>query len=174
MIKINNKKLHDYIVTKDDLVTEIRKIAKQMDLNAEKIHEYEEKEKKITGAVKPDKELVKKGDAIAEEFNRNLVELEAIGKEIESKKMEAIPIDIINDHKALLAENEKLDRDKTKLALKVQKVKDRIIPLIHKEVKPLLEEYEDIESAKAKDGEVVFETFNYLEDFKKRFHRRQK
>jgi len=169
MITIENKKLHDLIVMKDDLVTEGRKITNQMEKNSEKIKQYENKEKKITGSVKPDEKLKAEGDALVEVFNATLKKLEEIGQSIEKEKMKAIPQEMIDEHNALLKENERLERERNKIALKVQKVKDKVIPIVQKAVKPMLNEYDDIETAIAKNGKVNITTFNYLEDFKSKF-----
>jgi hypothetical protein len=77
-----------------------------------------------------------------------------------------------DEHMQLFKDKEKLERDRNKIALKVQKIKDKVIPIIQKEVKPLLlQEYDDIETAKVKDGVVVINTFNHLEDWKAAFKR---
>ncbi len=77
-----------------------------------------------------------------------------------------------NDHLEVLKQKEKLERERNKVALKVQKIKDKVVPIIQKEVRPLLkDEYDDIETAKLKDGKIVIETFNHIEDFKKKFRK---
>lgn len=172
MIKIQNRKLHDLIVSKDDLVTEGRKITGQMEDLEKKVRSCEDKEKKITAKIEPDAELKTEGDALVEVFNNALKRLEEIGKAIEQKKIDAIPKELIAEHKGYLKQIESLERDRNKIALKVQKIKDRIIPLIQKDVKPMLEQYDDIETAKAKDGVVIIETFNHLEDWKRKFNRK--
>jgi hypothetical protein len=69
-----------------------------------------------------------------------------------------------------MTEREKLERERNKIALKVQKIKDKIIPLIRKEVKPLLKDpFDDIETAQIKEDKVVVDTFNHIEEFKKKF-----
>ena len=169
MLTIENKKVHDLIIMKDDLVTEGRKITGLMEDLEKKVRKCEDKEKKITGAIPPDPELKAKGDELVELFNKTLKEIEEIGQAIEKKKMDAIPKELLDEHKGYLKEIEQLERDRNKIALKVQKVKDRVIPIIQKEVKPLLEEYDDIETAKVKDGKVLVETFNHLADWKRKF-----
>lgn len=170
---IKNKKLHDLIVMKDVLVTEGRGMTGGLEALEKKVRICEDKEKKITGSIPPDPILKAKGDELIELFNKTLKEIEVIGKQIEKAKMDAIPKELLDEHKGYLKEIEVIERNRNKIALKVQKVKDRIIPLVQKEVKPLLGEYDDIETAKAKDGEVIVTTFNHLNDWKSKFKSRQ-
>lgn len=171
MITINNKKLHDHIVAKDLLVTEGRKISQQIEEIEIKIKRFEDKEKKITAKVELPKTLTDRGDEVTKQIMKLSDELDAIGKEINDTKLAAIPKEMKADHLKLLADKEVLERDRNKVALKVQKIKDKVVPIIQKEVKPLLGEYDDIETAKTKDGQVVINAFNYLDDFKKKFRR---
>lgn len=172
-IEIENKKLHDLIVLKDDLVTEGRKITSEIEQLERKVAVCENKEKKITGAVKPDAALKAEGDALAVVFEETLKRLNEIGTLIEKKKLEAVPKELELEHRAYLKEIEQLERDRNKIALKIQKIKDKVIPIIQKESKPFLEEYDDIETAKTKNGKVVITTFNHLSDWKRTFKSRR-
>lgn len=171
MIIIDNKRLHDYIVQKDKLVDDGRAISRQIETLEVKIKRFEDKEKKITAKIVPPVELTDKGDAMAKELERLSAELGKIADQINQSKLDAIPEEMKNEHMQLLKDKEALERDRNKIALKVQKIKDKVIPIVQKEVKPLLKEYDDIETAKVKDGKVVINTFNYLEDFKAKFKR---
>jgi len=167
MIILENKKLHDLIVMKDEFVDEGRANEKVIEGVEKKIAECEKKEKEITGAVKPPEDLEEKGNALLKELEAKAKELEKIANEIEQAKLNAIPDDLKSEHKVFMKEREILERKRNKIALKVQKIKDKCVPIIKKEVKPLLNDYDDIETAKTKDGKVVIETFNYLAEFYK-------
>ena len=169
MIEFTNKRLHDYIVEKDNLVNVGRGISREIEALEIKIRRFEEKEKRITGKVIPPKELTDKGDALVKQVTKLNEELTKIAQEINKSKLDAIPQEMIDDHKKLLKDKEILERERNKIALKVQKIKDRVIPIVQKEVKPLLGEYDDIETAKTKEGKVVITTYNHLEDFKRKF-----
>lgn len=171
MIEIENKKIADLINLKDTLVDEGRAVTVLIEKEEKKIKEFENKEKKITGSVKPDPVLKAEGDALVKVFNDTLKRLEEVGQLIEAEKMKAIPKELEAEHKACLKVKEQLERDRNKVALKIQKVKDRVIPAIQKHVKPLLKEYDDIETAKVVKGKVIIETFNHLADWKKKFNR---
>jgi len=169
MITIEGKKLHDLIVLKDSIVAEGRAKSKEIDGINIKIKRLENKEKRITSKVKPPKELTDKGDAIVKQVTKLNVELTKIANAINESKLEAIPKEMKDEHMQLMKDREVLERDRNKLALKVQKIKDKVVPVIQKKVKPLLEKYDDIETARAKDGKVEISTFNHLEEFKKKF-----
>lgn len=173
MITIENKKLFELIKTKDALVNGGRKISRDIESLEIKVKRFEEKEKRITGKVIPSKELTDRGDEIDRELQKLSKELEKIANQITKEKLDAIPQDMKDEHNKLLVEVEGLERERNKIALKVQKIKDKIIPIVQKFVKPLLSEYDDIETAKVGeiDGEVTISTFNYLEDFKAKFRR---
>jgi len=168
---IENKKLYDLIVEKDILVDSGRKISRDIDTVDMKVKRIEEKEKRITGKVVPPKMLTDLGDELVKQVIAINVRLTKIANQINDSKLEAIPEDMKNEHMQLLKDKEVLERDRNKVALKVQKIKDRVIPIIQKHVKPFLAEYDDIETAKAKDGKVVISTFNHLADFKSKFKR---
>lgn len=170
MLKLDHKKIHDFIVTKDALVNDGRKISQKIDDADKKIAEFEVKERAITSKVEV-KDLEAKGNALNDECQKKFEELQKIVKEIETTRLAAIPKDMKDAHVALMKEREELERDRNKIFLKVQKIKDKLVPLIQKEVKPLLKEYDDIETAKTKDGMVIISTFNHLQEFKNKFRK---
>ncbi len=116
--------------------------------------------------------MVAEGDLLAKGIEKTMKRLEELGQLIEKQKLDAIPEDMKLAHKAKMKEREVLERERNKIALKVQKIKDRVVPLIQKEVKPLLKEYDDIETAKTKNGKVIINTFNHLDDWKRMFKSR--
>lgn len=171
MIEIENKKIYDLITLKDTLVDEGRAITILIEKEEKKIKSCEDKEKRITGNVKPDKVLTDEGDALIIIFNKTLKRIEELGQLVEQKKLDAVPKELKDEHQISMKEKERLERERNKIALKIQKVKDRVIPLIQKNVKPMLKEYDDIETAKTKNGKVIVETFNHLADWKSKFNR---
>lgn len=173
MIEIINPIIAKHLKNKDELVNEGRKISRDIENVEIKIKTYENREKAITGKVKPDPEIQARGDKLAEEVNAKIEELNKIGKEIEAMKLAAIPAEMKAEHLALLKKKEDLERDRNKVALKIQKIKDRIIPMIQKIVKPLLkDEYDDIETAKLQGDKITIQTFNHVTDFKNKFKKR--
>ncbi len=174
MITFTHPKLYKLIEDKDVLVKEGRKISQDIEDVEREIKKLEDKEKKITAKVIPPKELTDRGDEVARQMEKLGDELNSLAQKINNSKLEAVPKDIKDAHMALLAKKEKMERERNKVALKVQKIKDKAVPIIKKEVQPLLhDEFDDIETAKLKDGKVIIETFNHLEDFKRKFRNRR-
>lgn len=179
MITLENKRVHDFIVIKDELVNQGRKISRDIEDIEIKVARFEEKEKKITAKVVPPKELTDRGDEVAKQMEALGNELNEIADKINKSKLAAIPNDIKEPHLQLLKDKEKLERERNKIALKVQKIKDKIVPIVQREVSPLIRKermeqidmgkFDDIETAKTKDGKVVISTFNHLSDYIKKF-----
>lgn len=172
MLTLDNKRVHDYIVQKDLLVDEGRKISREIEAMEVKIRQFEDQERKLTAKITPPKELTDRGEVVTKELMKLTEELNSLSQKINDFKLEAVPKDIKDAHIKLLKDKEPLERARNKVALKVQKLKDKLVPIVQKELKPLLGEYEDLETAKAKDGKVIISTFNYLEDWKAKFNRR--
>lgn len=174
MIKLDNPKLYKYLKEKDELITAGRRLSHEIDKIEKKLKVFESVETKLTEAVKPE-DLIAEGDKIVEEINALSGKLQEISDKIREKKLAAIPEKMANEHRALLKKKEEKELERNKIALKVQKVKDRVIPMVQKEVKPLLvDKYDDIESATVKGGKVVINTFNHLEEWKAGFDKRNK
>lgn len=83
---------------------------------------------------------------------------------------------LIKEARELTSQIEKLEKERAKLGMKVQKVKDKVIPMVDKmkgkEI--VLGEYDDIETISLEKGEIVVNIFNHLEEFKKQFAERFK
>ena len=181
MITIENKKVHDLIVLKDKEVENGRKISRDIEVIEIKIKRFEDREKKITAKVSPPKELTDRGDEVAKQIGIWSDELDKIAKQINDSKLEAVPLDMKNDHLKLLKDKESLERERNKIALRVQKIKDKIIPVIQREVKPLLQKkrleeidmgrFDDIGTAKVKDGKIIIDEMNWLKDWITKFGR---
>jgi predicted nucleic acid-binding Zn-ribbon protein len=167
-MQITNKKIISLLTDKDLLVKDGRAISKEIEKIDVKIKKCEDKEKAITGKVEP-KELGEEAEKLKAQINELVKKFEKVSGDIFNEKMAGIPKDLETEHKDLLKLKEERERERNKIALKVQKIKDRVVPLIQKEVAPHLEEYEDIESISIKGGVAEVKTFSHLEEFKARF-----
>lgn len=173
MIEIENAKMFEWISLKEELIEDGLKVIKLMEKEDARIKSFEGQEKMITGSVKPNKELKEEGDKLIEVFNKTMKRLEEIGNAIENEKLKAIPAKLLSDHKESLKTREQLQRDLKKIENKIQKVKDRLIPLIKKTVKPLLQEFDEVDTPTLKNGKVVFTTYNLLEDYKRKLRSKE-
>ena len=99
-----------------------------------------------------------------------VVELGKLGDQIQKAKIDAIPEHMKIEHYALRGRKEELELQRNKIGLKVQKVKDKVRPMIQKACKPHLEDdFEDLETAKLAGNTVIVKKFSHLESFKKSF-----
>jgi len=167
-MQITDQKIVKLLTDKDELVKLGRETSKKLEKLEYKIKILEDREKAITAKVEPVK-LGDRAEALKKEINDKIKEFEKIASDIVKEKLAAIPKDIEDKHKALLKEKEQMERDRNKIALKVQKIKDKVVPMIKKEVEPNLGEYEDLESATIKNGVVEVKKFSHLEEFKAQY-----
>lgn len=168
MLKIQNKKIIEYLKQKDILVKQGRQISADIEAVEGAIEELDKTEKEYTVKCEP-KDLMEEGTKLQNEINALIEKLQKVSEKIQDEKIASIPKEMVDKHYQLRDKKEKLERERNKIALKIQKIKDRVIPLIKKSVAPKLAEYEDIEKTEIVDDEVVVTTFNHLEEFKNRF-----
>ena len=78
--------------------------------------------------------------------------------------------ELITEGRKLTAEIEKVEKERAKIGLQIQKIKDKVIPMMT-ELKPTIckEEFDDIESVSIVNGKIEVKTFNHLEEFKKQY-----
>lgn len=167
IVKLDNPKLKDLILQKNDLVLSGRKIAEEIDLLGGSMKETENK--LIAEESKVDvSELRAELKAKAKLITDIMVEAQAIEKEIYKKIKANTPQELRDEYDALAKEKEEKERELNKIGHKVQKVKDKIIPLVHKIGKPYLEdEFEDFSTTKLdKNNEPYIEIYSKLEEWK--------
>lgn len=172
MITLENPKLYKLIEEKDALVKTGRKISSELETIEFKINKLQDKEKVITGKHQ-NKELMTKGEIARLEMERAMKAFDEIANQIHADKLAAIPQTMKDEHFALLKLRSDKEADRNKVALKIQKYKDKMIPLLKKLIKPHLGEFDDTETVEVKDGKILVTTFNYIEDFKKKFKDRK-
>jgi predicted nucleic acid-binding Zn-ribbon protein len=171
MITIDDKKLVKYLTDKDKLVNEGIATSKEIEKIELKIEKCETKEKEITAKIKP-KKLGDEAEALKQQINDLIKKFEKVAGDITKEKLAGIPKKLEKEHKDLLKLKEKKERERNKIALKVQKIKDRAIPIIQKAAKPQLKEYEDIETATVRNGFVKVKTYSRLEEWKEAFKKK--
>ena len=74
---------------------------------------------------------------------------------------------LIKEGREISEQIEKLENDRNKIALRVQKIKDKIRPFAKKIKEAELRRYEDIQSIDLLGEDIVLTTFDYLEEYKK-------
>lgn len=167
-------KLKELLEKKQELILAGREVSVEIeDLEAEmdKVDkEIQELEKTVDLS-----DLKSKSDEITEKFNRVLEEMELV-KTVTYERIKAkIPGDIITKYENLKTLKSEKEKERNKVALRAQKIKDKIIPLGQKLLKPsLTEEYDDCNGVELENGELVGTIFNHMDDFRKRYAEKQK
>lgn len=173
-IKLNSEKLKKLVTDKGLLITEGRATSEEIEKIEREMNELDEQIKQLEKSVDL-QEFHDKEKAVNETVEKAIEQMKEIQKEIYAKLKQFIPEDLGNDYDRLKKKKERLEEKRNKIALNVQKYNDKIIPLGRKLMKPFLEnEFEDYDTLRLEDGEVVCTIFSHLEDFKTRFKKNKK
>lgn len=163
---IDNPKLKELLKKKTDLVIEGREISNDIEeiSNGNDIidKEIQELESKVD---------LSEFKALAEESTKKMEALMNEATEIQQKIYDKVKAEIDPalglKYKANRDLIEELENKRNKVGLKIQKIKDKIIPITQQIAKPLLEdEFEDFGDVRLENGEVIIEIFSHLEDWK--------
>lgn len=165
-VVINDSKIKDWLEQKNDLILKGREISldiEEIEKGQEIIDkQIQEEEKKVDI-----KDLEPESQAITKEFNAVLEKMEVFKKKVYNRLKAEVPPELGEKYEKNQKLKEKLENDRNKVGLKVQKIKDLIIPKTQKLAKPLLQnEFEDFSDLRLENGEVVLDIFSHLESWK--------
>ena len=174
IIKIDNPKLKKLIIDKADLVTAVRSKSEEVEKLENQMHEVDLKIQAYEKTVDIS-DLKDRGDKIAKRMDTCLMELKAVEADIYARMKKDAPQELYTEYESLKKQKEDMETERNKIALKVQKHKDKIIPMAQKIMKPLLEnEFEDYAGIDVIEGELEATIFNHLDDFKEKFLKTKK
>lgn len=173
-IKLENEELKQFIEAKAELVKkgraksmEIIKLEEEM-AETEKLLMAEEKKVDL-------KEFHKKEQAVTKRMEKCVKDIEAIKKAIYAKIKANTPQELRDKYDTANKQKEELETERNKIALNAQKYNDKIISLAREIMKPhLQDEFEDYESIRVENGELIATIFNHVEEFKINFNKRKK
>jgi len=178
VITLTHPKLIKLEEEKGQLIQEGREVSKQIEdieLEMGKIDiRLQTEESKIDI-----KDLKAKGDGLVKEMEVLIKgytdKVKDVEKAIYERMKEKTSPELRLKHESLTKEKEELEIERNKKALKAQKLKDRIIPLARRLMKPLLEnDYEDYNDIKLENGVMVGTIFSHLDEFDKRYKEKLK
>lgn len=163
IVKLDDPKLKKLIESKKALILEGRGVAGQIDLITESLAATNAKLVEAESAVDV-KDLVLE----AEEHIKKLEELKLV---IFDRIKVNTPQELRDQYDQLEKQKAEKEKELNKIGHQVQKVKDKIIPIVQKLGKPHLEdEFEDFETTDLDEsGNPILTIFNHLEDWKKTF-----
>lgn len=159
-VVLEDSKLKKLIEQKQELVLSGRKIAEEIDLIKEAQKATENKMR-----IEEDKVDVKD---LVEQAEEHVKQLEELKRLLFKKIRENTPQELRDQYDQLEKQKDEKHLELNKLGHKVQKIKDKIIPIVQKLGKPHLEdEWEDFDTTKIDDdGKVVLSIFSRLEEWK--------
>lgn len=169
-ITLDSPKLTELLTLVNDLVLEGREISQEIveqeEIMAEANRQMVETESKvdITDIDAKAVDLMERAHKVQEEQ----LELE---KEIHERCKAAVPQELKDkyDNAKKLKEEKEIERNK--IGLKIQKFKDKTIPLARKLMKPhLQDEYDDYDGVVLENGELSATILNHLRDWKEKWN----
>lgn len=154
------------IQEKTDLVLEGREKTSQIELIENDMKAVDKEIQSIERSVDTS-DIDAKAKEITDAMNAILEQSKQVKEELRERLKAAVPEMLIKQYEDCEQKKEKLEEERRKLALKVQKKNDKIIPLGRKLMQPFLQnEYEDFDTLRLEDGKVIGTIFSHLETFK--------
>jgi hypothetical protein len=74
---------------------------------------------------------------------------------------------LVKEGREVTKKIDELENDRRKIGLQIQKVKDKVIPLVNKLMEGNLKEFEEIGTVEVKDGELDISIVDVIENFKR-------
>lgn len=172
LVTLENDKLKKLLTEKSIIVTEGRQISSDIEILETEMEAIDTQIKEIEKTINID-EFHAEEKLLTEQVEACLARLQEIQKEIYAKMKVAVPEELGERYETIKNKKEALETKRNKIALKAQKYNDKIIPLSRKLMKPLLEDqYEDYETIKVEDGQIIATIFSHLNDFKTNFKKK--
>lgn len=171
-VNITNEKIKKLLSEKSDLVTIGRKMSEEIEKMDEEMQEIDNKMKELEKTIDISEFSAREKEITAVVENA-IEQMNKIQSEIREKMISIVPKELGDRYETIKNEKETKENERNKVALKVQKYNDKIIPLGRKLMKPYLEDnFDDYETISIVDGEVVATVFNHLEEFKTNFKKK--
>lgn len=174
VVKIEDPKLKKLMEEKGDMVLEGREVSQE-------IEEIEIQMKKVDEEIQAEEakvdisDLKPRADAATLKVNEAMSEMKAVKDEIYARMKSQVPKSLHEKYESLIKLKEEKESARNKIALKIQKWKDKIIPLAQKLMKPFLQdEFDDYNDLVLENGEVVGTIFNHQDEFLKRQRNKQR
>jgi hypothetical protein len=159
--KLLEEKL-EMVMNGREISQEVEEIDKEMDLIDKEIQKQE---------LKADiKDLKKMATDITTRFNAIMKEMEDLKATMYKRAKEKVDPSLVQNYESKKKLKEEKETARRKIALKVQKWNDKIIPLSQALMRPeLKDEYDDYYGLVLENNEVIGTIFNHKVDFEKRF-----
>lgn len=165
-ITIENPKLKDLLAKKTALVLEGRELSEDIQ-QIDDGNEIIDKQIQDLEAKVDVSEFIAEAEESTNKMKALMEEVNIIQQKIYDKLKLEVPPELGEKYDKNIKLKEELENKRNKIGLKIQKLKDLIIPMTQKVAKPLLEdEFEDFSDVRLENGEVVIDIFSHLESWK--------
>lgn len=170
-IVLDDAKLKKLLTEKSDMIMDGRKVSEDIDAIEAEMNDIDKEVQAVEGGLVAE-DLKERANAITVEFNAVMAKMDELKKEHRERLGTIVPQELKDKYDAKKKEKDELELKRNKIALKAQKWNDKIIPLGRKLMKSFIEdEYEDYDTIRVENGEVVATLFSHLDDFKKNFNK---
>src|SRR3990167_7749187 len=171
-ITLESDKLKKLLEIKAELVTQGRVISDEITQKEADMEQIDKEIQAIEKTVETD-DIKKRAEETTRRFNEVVKDMDLVKKELYDKMKAGVGSELPAKYEAAKEETEQLENKRNKIALKVQKYTDKIIPLGRKLMRPHLEaEGDDYDTLRIENGWIVGTIFNHFDDYKKAFYKK--
>lgn len=172
IIKLNNDKLKKLLEEKAVLINAGRAKSEEIEKVEKEMEEVDTKIKDIEKQVNID-DFLSDEKLLTEQVEKIIEQMKKIKQSILERLKGHVEPELVNKYDELKIKKDDLETERNKLALKAMKYSGKIIPLGQKLMKPYLEDdFDDFDTIRIEDGEIVCTIFNHLEDYKNNFKKK--
>ena len=173
-VVLSDSKLARLLKEKADLILEGRKTSEDIEAKEAEMEVIDKEVQEIEATVDLT-DLKLEAEKLTPEFNAIMDKMEENQKKVRKRLNEIVPQEMKDKYDNTKKGKEELENKRNKIGLRVQKWNDKIIPLGRKIMAPLLKsEFEDYDTLRIENENVVGTIFNHLEDWKKAFFAKKK
>lgn len=168
-ITLDSPKLTELLTTVNDLVLAGREVSQEI-VEQEEIMAATNQEMVEIEAKVDISDIDARAKDIVERVNQITADQRAVEQEIHDRCKAQMPQELKDkyDNAKKLKDEKEIERNK--IGLRIQKIKDKTIPLARKLMKPYLEdEFDDYDGVVLENGELSGTIFNHLRDWKEKW-----
>ena len=168
-IRLDNEKLRKLISEKEELVLQGREKSMEIDAVQGEMDRINEELKTAEKAVDIS-EFKQESEELTKQYNEIMEKMNVLNERARAKIKENTPQALRDQYDEANKKKGDLEFERNKIALKANQKRDKIIPLGQKLMRPFLEDhYDDYDTLRLENGEIVATIFNHVDDFKKLF-----
>ncbi len=172
-IVLEDAKLVKLLKEKEEMILNGRVVSEDIDAIEAEMDAIDKEVQAVEATLVAD-DLKERAAAITDEFNAVMAKMDELKKEHRERLGAIVPAELKEKYDAKKKEKDELEIKRNKIALKAQKWNDKIIPIARRLMsKHIGDTFEDYDTIRIENGEVVATLFSHLEDFKKGYLERK-